>query len=427
MSPSNSHPSGALPILAYVYNPRSFATLSLVSAASDVCDLLWIIDTSEPEVTSMERLLRKFGATLDVAGLSIKEAAAEIAKRNPQGILVLADDALRWTAEVATYLGLAFHSPETALRLTDKHAQRAALEAGGLVVPKSWVIAEESVEATFETIEREATFPGVLKPRRGEASRDTLPVNSFEELRTLWEANRSPDGTTREFVLEEYIADSPDPVAGEGFAGYVSVESFVIGGVICHLAVNGRMPPAYPFRETGFFIPSALDDERQQSVLDVAAKAAAAVGVALGCLHTEIKLTPAGPVVIEVNGRIGGGVPEMLEAATGVMFLSLAMRLALGEQVPCDAMPQAQRLAYLFYVQAPVELRTVTTVDGLNDLRAVDGVEEIVLNRGPGRNVDWREGNHGYVFSVFGTASDHDELRRVNELITTLVRIEGDT
>ena len=42
-----------------------------------------------------------------------------------------------------------------------------------------------------------------------------------------------------------------------------------------------------------------------------------ALGVSTGCLHTEVKFTPDGPEIIEVNGRVGGGVPEMLERAAG--------------------------------------------------------------------------------------------------------------
>ena len=195
---------------------------------------------------------------MDVEGLSTREAATRLAAHRPDGILALADDALCWTADVAALLGLPFHTPATALALTDKFAQRAALASGGLAVPRSWVVDGRSPAASLDTLEGEVAYPAVLKPRRGEGSRDTIYVASPVELRQAV-AVALDDGRVRDLVVEEYLADADGPVAGEGFAGYVSVESAVDDGRVVHLAVNGRTPPADPFRETGFFIPSALD------------------------------------------------------------------------------------------------------------------------------------------------------------------------
>ena len=66
-------------------------------------------------------------------------------------------------------------------------------------------------------------------------------------------------------------------------------------------------------------------------MLDLATAALRALGVRTGGFHTEIKLTPDGPRVIEVNGRLGGGVPEMLLQASGESLMRLSMRVALGE------------------------------------------------------------------------------------------------
>ena len=411
-------------VLAYVYHPRSFGTLLLSEAARGLCKILWIVDTSSDEQTSMTRLLRKLGSVVDVKGLGLDDAAAAIATYAPDGILTLADDNLRMCAELASRLGLEFHSPETALVLTDKHFQRVALEHGGLTVPRSWVVAPDHYQTTWSQIEREITFPAVFKPRRGEASRDTVPVNSAEELKRLIDQHLA--SRDREFVVEEFIADAPPGVAGDGFATYVSVESFVVGATVTHLAINGRFPQAFPFRETGFFIPSALDDSMQRAVLDVATGALRAMDVTIGCFHTEIKLTPDGPVVIEVNGRIGGGVPEMFLAATGIDILKISMNLALGCAVDVADLPATNCVAYLFYVHAPVEMRRVIAVEGLDELRAMPGVQEVILNRGPGHGVDWREGNHGHVFSVFGTAADHGGVRLIDEASRTLVKIVGE-
>ncbi len=415
---------GSERLLAYVYHPRSFATLLLSEAARGVCKLLWVVDTSNEEQASMQRLLRKLGAVVDISGLAMDDAALAIAEFEPDGILTLADDNLRLCAELASRLELAFHSPKSALALTDKHLQRAALDRAGLRVPRSWVIAPVDYQTTWTTIAPEITYPVVFKPRRGEASRDTVPVNSSVELEALLNEHLA-DGE-REFVIEEFIPDASPGVAGDGFAGYVSVESFIIGDSVTHLAINGRMPQAFPFRETGFFIPSALQDPLARAVLEVATGAVRAMDVTTGCFHTEIKLTPDGPVVIEVNGRIGGGVPEMLLAATGVDFLKVAMNLALGDTVQTGDLPPAHCVAYLFYVQAPTQMRRVIAIEGLDELRAMDGVEEVVLNRGPGQSVDWREGNHGHVFSVFGTAADHEGVRLIDRANQSVVTIIGE-
>jgi biotin carboxylase len=406
--------------LAYVVHPRSFATLALFEASRGLCELVWVVDSGEFDATDI-RLLGRTGTVLDVAGLSPGDASDRIALLRPDGILSLADAKLRWTASVAERLGLAFHSPATALALTDKLAQRQCFRDAGLEAPRSWVITGPDGLASLEQL---VAFPAVLKPRLGEGSKDTLSIASFSELtEAVTDAFDGADG--RDLVVEEYIADASEPLGGVGFAGYVSVESFVDDGQVTHLAVTGRFPPADPFRETGFFIPSAVDEPLRSDVQSVAAAAAAAVGVTTGCLHTEVKLTDAGPVVIEVNGRIGGGVPEMLLAATRIMFLRLAMQLALGLDVSVPTPAAFERIAYLFYVHAPAKLSDVTSVEGLEAVRAHRGVEEVVLRRGPGTKVDWREGNHGHVASVFGTAADHDELREVYEFVIETIEIHG--
>jgi biotin carboxylase len=431
-----------LPRLAFVYHPRSFGTMAIAEAAEGICELVWVVDTSEPDVSSMSRLLRRVGSVVDVVGMSVEQAAAAVAETQPAGILALADSRLLWTAQVAALLKLAFLTPDVAARLTDKYLQREALQRAGLPVPGFWQVPGEADEQAWQALERVATFPAVLKPRRGEGSRDIVRVDSFEQLRAL--AAATPAGSAAPadgdpapsrpesehepesgLVLEEYLGDRAE-AAGHHFADYVSVESVVSGGEISHLAITGRFPPAEPFRETGFFIPCAFDDDTRAAIADVATAAVRAIGVGIGALHTEVKLTPDGPRVIELNGRIGGGVPEMLADATGVQLLPLAMRVALGESIAFESMPDCTQIGYLLYVQAPASMTTVTSIDGLDRLRATAGVEEVTLNRGPGRAVSWRSGNHGHVFSVRGAVADHEQLRSLEQFVSSEVEIHGE-
>jgi hypothetical protein len=382
--------------VAYVFHARSFPLLKLASTARKSCDVIWVVDGSDPDTQGLMRLIKRLGDVVDIAGAGVEEAADRIAEHAPDGILALSDDLLVWTSAVADRLGLPFATLETAHRLTDKYAQRAALREAGLAAPRSWRVAEDDIPGALERIRGAATFPVVLKPRKGEASRDTVPAATFAELVTLFDAvHVGLDGTPREFLVEEYIPDIDHPVAGDGFANYVSVEGFVCRGRFTALGVSGRSPPAPPIRETGTF-------------------------------HTEIKLTPAGPVVIEVNGRIGGGVPEIVEAATGVAFTDIAFRIASGEAVVVPSLPVTVGVGYYLMVQAPAGLQRVTAIDGLDELGAVDGVADIALMRAPGSELEWRDGNAGSVFRVEGWSADHEAFRELLARVESTVHIRGD-
>lgn len=410
------------PRLAFVYHPRSFGTMDISEAARDLCDLVWVVDEAIPEVSSMARLLRRLGSVANVTGLDPDAAAAAIGEHEPDGILGLSDAMLETTAQYAVRLGLPFHSVETARCLVDKHRQREALRKAGLPTPGHWNVPAPGETERWQSLLDQLTFPVVLKPRWGEGSRDTFLLSSLDDLRATLALIEGPP--QRELVIEEYLRDDPEHNAGP-FAGYVSVESVVARGRVSHVAITGRFPLAEPLRETGFFIPSALSEEDGTAVRDVAADAAGALGVELGCLHTEIKLTPDGPRVIEVNGRIGGGVPEMLSLVSGVELMPIALRLALGEVVAFEAMPAFSSVGYLFYVQARTGYHNIVGVEGLDELGTQPGVRAVTMNRGPGQPIDSREGNHGHVFSVLGTAKDHNALAAMDRYIAEKVLITG--
>jgi biotin carboxylase len=415
-----------LPLLAFAYHPRSFGTMAIAEAAEGICRLLWIVDTSDPEVGSMARFLRRVGSVVDVTGMELEEAARAVAACKPEAILALADPLLLWTARLAELLDLQFLRPKVAARLTDKYLQREALQRGGVPVPGFWPVPDPGDEAGWAALEQSATFPAVLKPRSGEGSRDIVPVHSFNELRSLVE--QTPHETQAgppKMVIEEYLLDRPEH-AGDHFADYVSVESVVSHGRVSHLAITGRFPPAEPFRETGFFIPSAFTAPDSTAIVQAATAAVQAIGIRSGLLHTEVKMTPEGPRVIELNGRIGGGVPEMLADASGVELMATAFRVALGEPVVFDSMPMCKQVGYLLYVQAPYAMSTITAVEGLERLRTQPGVQEVTLNRGPGSAVSWRSGNHGHVFSVRGSAPDHEALRALERFVKDEVQILGE-
>lgn len=414
--------------LAFVYHPRSFATMAISAAADGVCDLIWVVDRRRGETALMERLLRRLGEVVDVTGLTTAEAADRIAHARPDGILALHDSLLAWTADVAAHLALPFHAPATARRLSDKRAQRAALAAAGIAIPRSLPVPPAGDEAGLRALLADAPFPAVLKPRVSDSSRNTMLVGDRAELlEALEDVERHAPADRAALQLEEYLRDRPGAPTGDAFAEYVSVEAVARDGAVTPLAVTGRFPLAPPFRETGLFIPAALPAGETAAVLDLARDAALALGVEQGCLHTEIKLTPDGPRVIEVNGRIGGNVCEMLRDAAGVELMPIALRLAVGLPVDVAPLPPTTGVAFALLRQLAREHDRLTAVEGLDALRELPGVDRVTLNRAPGAGVDWRAGTDEAIFTVEGLAADHDALTEIRRAAEHDVLVTGET
>ncbi len=387
--------------------------MQLVGAAAGVCDLLWMIDRSLPEMDQMADLLNRFGPVVDMSGLDVEEMTKALSSYGPDALTTYLDAGMVGYAEVASKLNLPFHSAATAAALTDKARQREALAEAGLPVPVCRVIAPGQSEPELASTEADVGWPAILKPRSAQGSRYTFLANDRAELAQLLDAL----GPGRpEMVLEGYLGDDPAR-ADDVYAAYVSVESVVAAGEISHLALTGRFPLAENFRETGFFIPAALDDPEQDEVLRLATAAIEALGVEIGCLHTEVKFTLDGPRIIEVNGRVGGGVPEMIERAAGVRLLELTLRVALGEQVHEDGPVATHRIGYRFFLQPPAISATVASIEGVDKVSDHPAVDTISVHQGPGADLDWRDGSRTHILAVVGSAEDHEELQAVYRLL----------
>lgn len=132
-------------------------------------------------------------------------------------------------------------------------------------------------------------LPAVLKPVRGEGSRDTYLVT--DETTGLQAVTEWFEHHDRPLTLEEYLRGRDE----KPFGDYVSVESAVCHGVVSTIAVTGKYPLLDPFREPGQFWPSHLPTAEQNEIADLAARAVQALGVRTETMHTEIKLTTDGP------------------------------------------------------------------------------------------------------------------------------------
>jgi len=412
------------PRLAVLYEADSVSVLRLSEAAAGAWTTVWVTDqdarhAAQDVEQDVHRLLSRFGDVVDISGRSTADAASLLQAADISGIVAFSDAQLVRCAELATELGLASNSPETAHRLTNKLAQRQALAAAGMEVPAFAPLSGGSDRLTCVAAAGRVGLPAVLKFQAGTGSRGTSLITTVDEL-----VDAVADPASGPFILEAYLRDRVEP-ENQRIADYVSVENIVTHGVVSAVAVTGRLPLADGFRETGGFIPSTLGKEEEERVVVASVQAAHALGVTTGCLHTEIKLTPNGPRIIEVNGRTaGGGIPDLLTLVNGFSLIQAAGRAALSESITLDGLVPTEGIGYQFALQPCRQERRVRGVRGVERLRALPSVVGVTNHTRAGQLIDLSAGSYGYLLTMLGHARNHQEMLAAYQAMTAETSVE---
>jgi hypothetical protein len=164
----------------------------------------------------------------------------------------------------------------------------------------------------------------------------------------------------------------------------------------------------------------------EEEFIQAAVKATRAMGVDTGVLHVEVKSTDAGPVVIEVNGCMGGGaIRGLILRALAIDEIQVTMRLALGEHVVYEAVPRATDVGFRFDIQPDAGLRHITAVEGLDTVQDIPGVERVFRGVEAGDDVSWRTGRQGFIAAILGAAPDHAAANAIRDEFLARVVVSG--
>ncbi|MFD7070599.1 ATP-grasp domain-containing protein [Streptomyces sp. NPDC059913] len=300
-----------------------------------------LIDTKPPSGLAHLVADHEVADTHDPA--AVVAAGLALAARQPvAGVVTWDEYALVPTAELATRLGLPGNSPAAMTACRDKATSRNLFAEHGVPSATSTRVDSlaQATAAAFRT-----GFPVVLKPSSHAASIGVVRVDTPEEMPGAWEfaaagaGEQGPEGSG--VLVEEYL---PGPE--------ISVECVTQHGVTTALAVT-RKEVAFPpyFEEVGHTVQAG--DPLLPEVAPVAVQAVRALGVTSGIQHVEMRLTPSGPRIIEVNSRIGGDlIGELVRLATGLDLPRIAADIAVGA-VP-DLTCTARTVAAIKVLYPPV-------------------------------------------------------------------------
>ncbi|GAA2356794.1 hypothetical protein Cme02nite_50210 [Catellatospora methionotrophica] len=371
-APGGPHPSAYLPSLLKEFH----------------VDVVWL--AVEPQEARAQRAAAMASVTQAGGKVTAVLAAPDMAavagsllhERDVAGVAAFSERVVHIAQRAAWQAGLPGNPPEVLEALQDKRVQRARMAAAGVPVPQQRQL--HTIDDVRQA-ERHASFPAVLKPSVGMGSLATFRVERAEDLAVCWrhglELTRVDPRVAHHhpvMLLEEEFVGDPARMAG-GLGDYLSVEAVVVGGEMTVLAVCDKLPLSAPYRENGHLLPSWRPLDEQDEVVAQVRAAHVALGITFGVTHTEVKLTAAGPRIIEVNGRPGGKVADLLMLAAGYdLPLNLA-RLSAG--LPADVAVTCRRYALYATPQPPQgrhEVVQAPTAEQLQQVGGVRGVHHIV-------------------------------------------------
>jgi biotin carboxylase len=300
-------------------------------------------------------------------------AAADLHRRDAlDGVLCWDEARILPTAEVAAALELPGSSVAAVERCRDKHLTRQALAAAQVPQPESVLVAD--VDSALAVADR-IGYPVVLKPRALAASLGVVLVPDAAALRAGFDFAHDttvPEAPAYDVsVLVEEYAEGPE----------VSVDCAVSGGRVLPLFLaHKRLGYAPYFEEVGHEVRARDALLRIPSVVRLLEDAHEALGLTDGMTHTELRLTPRGPRLIEVNARIGGDlIPYLGMRATGIDPGLAAAAIACGRApsvTPSRAECGAVEFHYVPY-EMPVAAVAFDTLPR--------GIDQAVVLAAPGR------------------------------------------
>ncbi|MEV2279016.1 ATP-grasp domain-containing protein [Nocardiopsis sp. NPDC049922] len=295
----------------------------------------------------------------------LREAVARFPRRTIMGATTTSEFYVPAAGALAASLGLPGNDPEVLGRCRNKAAVRRLLTAAGVPQPRY-----EIITSAADTAKALASvgLPCVVKPVDESGSSRVQVCDSVEHATAQATAILGVRRNTR----------------GQPAAGQVLVEEYVVGdefsvemfgepqGPRCVGIIRKTLTRPPYCVETGHRYPAGLGATASRALVEVSTALLDAVDLRFGPSHIELRIGPRGPVVIELNCRLAGGmIPELIRLASGVDLLEQQLRGAVGEVPRLSA--DRTGCSGIRFLTSPRH-GVLRGLAGLDELRRVPGI-----------------------------------------------------
>lgn len=312
------------------------------------------------------------------------------------GVLSSCDYYLPTVAAIAADLGLSGPSRESVSTACNKARTRRICSAAGVPGPDFAVDSQWSgIAAAAERL----GYPVVVKPVDLCGGMFVRRVEDAEELRAAVEAItgfpvnargqvRAPE------VLVEQCLDGPE----------YSVETVTYGGRTTVVGVTDKQVIGTGwFIEAGHMFPALLEPDDAAALGEIACAAIEALGLDGTVAHTEIKMTPSGPQLIEVNPRPAGNrITELVRRVSGIDLAAVHAELAAGHEPTLTAADTGLGSAAIAFL-VPDQTGVLTEISGATQWPTIEQIVDHAL-AAPGKTVRAATNNNEYLGHVLVVA-----------------------
>ena len=387
------------------------------------------------------RLAREKGWSVVVAAAGISPEIEELADRCEQvdlrdreavtraarvlkqeggldGVFTAGTDFSTTVAWVAERLGLPGIPYKAALAATDKGQMRAAFQAHEVPSPRFFTVkagdSGSAIRSRSLDLPEGFSFPLVVKPVDNMGARGVRRVDDEKQLREAVETALAQSASAQA-IVEQYL-EGPE----------LSLDALIHDGeiTVCGVADRHIYFPPY-FVEMGHTMPSDLPAHVIQEAEEVFRRGIRALGITRGAAKGDIKITRGGAVVGESAARLSGGdmAGWTYPFASGVEVTAAALNIAVGLP-PGDLEPRRNWVsAERAFISIP---GTVKALEGLEQARGTEGIEELFLRVSAGQQVRLPINNMGKCGNLISKAPGRSEaVQAVEKAIrNVLVRLE---